>query len=119
MPCGDIIEALGIRMLHKVVELDEMVANDAWIRCEASEIGLYERLLDQPNKFRFEIKKGNPDSRLSPILTTDLFLCSSRWESRAGENARLQRASLHLQQTAARGAIHSAAEGNDHTGRLH
>jgi len=61
MPCGVTIEAPGVRLLHKMIELDEVVADDAWIRCEAPKIGLHERLLDKPDKFRLKIKKGNPD----------------------------------------------------------
>jgi hypothetical protein len=79
-------------MLHKVIELDEMVANDAWIRCEAAEIGAYERLLDKPNKFRFEIEKEILIPRLSPIRQTDSSSLHAFRELWAGENARLRRA---------------------------
>jgi len=119
MPRGDIIEASGFRMLHKMIELDEVVANDAWIRREASEIGLYERLLDKPDKFRFEIEKGNPDSealsdpdnRSLPLFT--LFGSCGQEKMHAFDEP-----TLLLQQSSGKRTVHSAAEGNNHTGRL-
>jgi len=106
-------------MLHKVIELDEMVANDAWIRCEASEIGPYERLLDKPNKFRFEIEKRNPDSEaLSDPANRSLPLFTLFGSCGQEKMHAFDEPTLLLQQSSGKRTVHSAAEGNNHTGRL-
>jgi hypothetical protein len=119
MPCSDTVEPPGIRMPNKVIELDEMVADNARIRREATEIGLYERLLYKTGKFRLEIKEGNLDSkalsdpgdRSLPLFT--LFGSCGQEKMHAFNTP-----TLLLQQSGGKRAVHSAAEGNDRTGRL-
>jgi hypothetical protein len=119
MPCGDIVEAFRIRTLHEVIKLDEVIANNAWIRCEAFEIGLYERILDKPRKFRLEIKEGNPDSEaLSDPENRSLPLFTLFGSCRQKKMNAFDAPTLVLQQSSGKRAVHSAAKGNNHTGRL-